>query len=150
MNWIKTINKKIIRLQPATTNKQNKTKQKLWLDDDPFWLFLLGMRERNRTQTQITDCIQITFIFALAKKWAQFDWFIHFLWMLIVFQISGNHWFLIIYIYTGYNSMLAWKKFQAYANISGINNQTNDRRKDTTSTKFWIMSEKKNKFVLIP
>lgn len=78
MNWIKTINKKIIRLQPATTNKQNKTKQKLWLDDDPFWLFLLGMRERNRTQTQITDCIQITFIFALAKKWAQFDWFIHF------------------------------------------------------------------------
>lgn len=78
MNWIKTINKKIIRLQPATTNKQNKTKQKLWLDDDPFWLFLLGMRERNRTQTQITDCIQITFIFALAKTWAQFDWFIHF------------------------------------------------------------------------
>lgn len=78
MNWIKTINKKIIRLQPATTNKQNKTKQKLWLDDDPFCLFLLGMRERNRTQTQITDCIQITFIFALAKKWAQFDWFIHF------------------------------------------------------------------------
>lgn len=82
MNWIKTINKKIMRLQPATTNKQHKTKQKLWLDDDPFWLFLLGMREwereRNRTQTQITDCIQITFIFALAKTWAQFDWFIHF------------------------------------------------------------------------